>query len=258
MTHNIFISYSRKDIGIVRTIKTEIEQATKVECWMDLDGIVSGKPSFTNAIVDAINTCPIFLFMLSRNSQQSEYALKELDFAYKKHREENKHVVIIFIEDCQMTDYFSFEYQKADSIIWTDLLQRQKLLGNLKQWAQEVKSSNIHADDSMVMEGDRNDRNGGQKESFKKRNFSLNLMLSSKSGCAFSVILMIFIGFVFIPRLFLYTSPPSSAKRSGSDDEADFVDTELPDVCDIPEECVIDPYDSTILYVADSVGEDLY
>ena len=52
MTHNIFISYSRKDIDIVRTIKTEIEQATKVECWMDLDGIVSGKPSFTNAIVD--------------------------------------------------------------------------------------------------------------------------------------------------------------------------------------------------------------
>ena len=134
MKYDIFISYCRKDIEAVKALKQEIEAATLAACWMDLDGIESGNPKFTKIIIRAINACPIFLFILTEASQQSENALKELDFAYKKHREEGKKVVIVYIEPCQMNDEFSFDYGKADTIDWQNPLQREKLIRDLKKW----------------------------------------------------------------------------------------------------------------------------
>jgi len=101
---------------------------------MDLEGIESGNPKFTKIIVRAINSCPIFLFMLSEASQRSENALKELDFAYDKYHEEGKKVVIVYIEPCKMNDEFKFDYLKADTIDWQNPLQREKLIRDLKAW----------------------------------------------------------------------------------------------------------------------------
>ncbi len=131
---DIFISYCRRDIEKVKRIKQEIETETLAQCWMDLEGIESGNPKFTKIIVRAINSCPIFLFMLSEASQQSENALKELDFAYDKYHEEGKKVVIVYIEPCKMNDEFKFDYQKADTIDWQNPLQREKLIRDLKVW----------------------------------------------------------------------------------------------------------------------------
>ena len=80
MNRKIFISYSRQDIAIVRNIKEEIEQTTGEKCWMDLDGIESGR-RFTKVIIEAIESCEIFLFMRSAQSQDSKYALLELNYA---------------------------------------------------------------------------------------------------------------------------------------------------------------------------------
>lgn len=132
--YDIFISYCRKDIEIVKAFKQEIMDTTMASCWMDLDGIESGSPKFTKIIIEAINTCPIFLFMLTEASQLSENALKELDFAYKKYREDGKKVVIVYIQPCLMNDELSFDYGKADTIDWQNPLQREKLICNLKEW----------------------------------------------------------------------------------------------------------------------------
>ncbi|MDO5482411.1 MAG: TIR domain-containing protein, partial [Bacteroidaceae bacterium] len=142
---DIFISYCRRDIEKVKRIKQEIEAETQAQCWMDLEGIESGNPKFTKMIIRAINSCPIFLFMLSEASQQSENALKELDFAYKKHREEGKKVAIVYIEPYKMNDEFSFDYGKADTIDWQNPLQREKLIRNLKAWTNyEAKLAETH------------------------------------------------------------------------------------------------------------------
>lgn len=132
--YDIFISYCRKDIEIVKAFKQEIMDKTLASCWMDLYGIESGNPRFTKSIIDAINACPIFLFMLTEASQQSENALKELDFAYKKYREVGKKVVIVYIQPCIMNDELSFDYAKADTIDWQNMLQREKLISDLKEW----------------------------------------------------------------------------------------------------------------------------
>lgn len=181
MERKIFISYCRRNLAKVLEIKAEIERATGVECWIDLEDIESGKPSFTVAIVDAINACPIFLFMLSEDSQKSENAKKELDFAYKKQKETKKDVVIVFVEECQMNDYFIYDYQKADTIDWHIPEQREKLLKHLKLWLKDVGQAGINDGSSTFLLG--NDYyyglNGKQKDYAEA---VLMYQLASKQG----------------------------------------------------------------------------
>ena len=88
MEHDIFISYSRKNLNRVKVIKEEIEQEIGRECWMDLNDIESGDLHFPKAIADGIIACKIFLFMRSKESQLSKFALKELKFAEEKNKNE--------------------------------------------------------------------------------------------------------------------------------------------------------------------------
>lgn len=129
MAKEIFISYSRKDFDKVKAIKDEIDREVGIDCWMDLDGIESGE-QFKKVIIKAINEHDTFLFMLSTSSMASPYALKELGFAANK----RKRVILVFIEPCQMTDDFLFDYQDYDNIDWNNTLQHNKLLGNLHKW----------------------------------------------------------------------------------------------------------------------------
>lgn len=135
MEREIFISYSRKDLERVKDIKKMIEQETGVHCWMDLKAIESGAPQYTQDIVDGINSCQTFLFMLSKESQKSRFALRELNLASKKaEQDKQKHVVIVNIDDCKMCDEFFLMYGLTDTIAWSDTPQREKLLRDLKSW----------------------------------------------------------------------------------------------------------------------------
>ena len=135
MAREIFISYSRKDLDKIKSIKGEIERSTGAECWMDLNAIESGTAQFTQDIVAGIRDSRVFLFMLSTNSQNSEFALRELNFAFKKAKaDKQKHVIIVNVDGCQMNDDFDFLYGLTDTIAWTDQPQREKLLRDLKKW----------------------------------------------------------------------------------------------------------------------------
>ncbi len=127
--YGVFISYSRKDLELVKDIKTEIDRLIGIDCWMDLDGIESGE-QFEDVIINAICKCDTILFMMSANSMQSEWALDELDFA--KH--EKKRIVLVSIDNTEMAGKFYFRYHKYDTITWTNLPQREKLIRNLKSW----------------------------------------------------------------------------------------------------------------------------
>ena len=143
MERKIFISYSRRDLKVVKKIKEQIELYSGAKCWMDLEGIESGNPEFTKAIVEGINECEIFLFMLSNNSQLSTFALKELDLAYKKVNEcqGKKKVVMVNIDSCQMLDDFYLMYSRTDIIEWNNASQREKLLRDLCKWIEKTDNS---------------------------------------------------------------------------------------------------------------------
>ena len=138
MERDIFISYSRKDIELVKQIKQGIERSIGVQCWMDLNGIESGNPHFTKEIIDGINNCKVFLFMLSKQSQESEFALKEIKHAYKKRKTHGINVVMINIDGCELTDEFDFDYGDADTILWSNEPQRDKLIRDLRIWTGSI------------------------------------------------------------------------------------------------------------------------
>ena len=134
MKYDVFISYSRANLEVVKSIKAEIEMTTGVKCWMDLEGIESGVPRFTKSIIDGIKQCQIFLFMCSAQSQSSEFALRELNFADKR----CPHIVIVHIDTIKMNEEFEFLYGLTDAIDWNNLPQREKLLRDIKKWISDI------------------------------------------------------------------------------------------------------------------------
>ena len=150
--YDVFISYSRWNLDKVKAIKKEIEQVTGAECWMDLNAIESGATQFTQDIVDGINSCSVFLFMLSEESQDSKFALRELNFAMKKNEEDKqKHVVIVNIDDCHLTDEFEFMYGLTDTIVWNNQPQREKLLRDVSKWIEERAGMYIEEHDDRAI-----------------------------------------------------------------------------------------------------------
>lgn len=132
--YDVFISYSRKNKDAVSAIKGYLE-SQGFSCWMDLEGIESGSREFSEHIINAIDASSAMLFFLSAESQESEWALKEIDYATDEH----KHVVIVRFNDDQMTKKFRFEFKRADIIDWRLPEQRGKLLRDMRSWSGRVE-----------------------------------------------------------------------------------------------------------------------
>ena len=142
--YDVFISYSRKDLELVKGIKKEIDRLVGIDCWMDLDGIESGE-QFEDVIISAIDRSDTLLFMMSRASMTSEWALDEIDFAKRK----GKRIILIAIERVEMTDKFYFRYHKYDNIDWNNLPQREKLIRDLRKWFNKNHSVCQHDEQTL-------------------------------------------------------------------------------------------------------------
>ena len=130
--HDIFISYSRKNKDAVLPIKDEIERLG-LTCWIDLSDIPCGTENFKKKVIPGIRQLHVaFLFFLSAESQSSEYAMKEINFAKKRAK---KRVILVRFNDDEMTDEFYFDFQDTDIIDWRVLEQKEKLLRDLKSWS---------------------------------------------------------------------------------------------------------------------------
>ena len=131
--YDVFISYSRENKDAVLPIKDEIEHTLGLKCWIDLSDIPCGTESFKEKVISGINqTRMAFLFFLSAKSQESEYAIKEINFAKKIAK---KRVILVRFNDDKMTDKFAFDYQDADIIDWRVPEQKEKLLRDLRFWS---------------------------------------------------------------------------------------------------------------------------
>lgn len=131
MNRDVFISYSRKNYNAVMEIKSQIDDATGADCWMDLKGgIETGAARYDTEIIEGIKSCNVFLFMLSNQSQESENAIGEIDLAKAR----GKRIVLVNIDNCELNDYFILHYGRADIIYWQNALQREKLLRDVKCW----------------------------------------------------------------------------------------------------------------------------
>lgn len=84
MHHQVFISYSRKDIEAVNAIREILEQ-NGISYWIDKEGIFSGE-NYKEVIVDAIETAKAVIFVSSVNSNASINVIRELGYAVKQRR----------------------------------------------------------------------------------------------------------------------------------------------------------------------------
>ena len=129
MPHDIFISYSRRDLAAVKPIKEELE-SLGFSCWMDLEGIESGSPEFTEKIAEAIGESTAVLFFLSTASQASRWSLNELRLA----RSKGRRIVLVRFNKEPMQDKFILEFGGSDIIDWRTSEQREKLGRDLSRW----------------------------------------------------------------------------------------------------------------------------
>lgn len=133
--YDVFISYSRKDFEEVNAFIDILKQCIPtLDIWFDLDGIESGD-EFRDKIIYAIKRSKYLFFFLSKNSDQSEWTRKELQFARGKEIK----IIPLLLEGVQLRemDWFLFEFGGLDCIDITDPKQLEKVLKNLAKWTNK-------------------------------------------------------------------------------------------------------------------------
>ncbi len=126
---DIFVSYSRADIDIVRKLVDDIHAKSKARCWVDWNGIESGD-QFVDVIINAIDKVNTVLFILSDNSMSSEFARKEIDYA----RNTGKKIVPVVVDGGKLRGWFLFFFGSVDYIDIKVPMQYDKLLRNIGDW----------------------------------------------------------------------------------------------------------------------------
>jgi hypothetical protein len=133
MEHNIFISYSRKDLAKAKQIISWIESNIKeAKCWYDIDGIESSD-QFEHVIIKAIDACQIVVFLLSEHSMCSNYTEKEIKYATNI----NKKIVVLKIDNHKLEGWYLFTFSTIDIINYDNKEQKGKLLRDLGKWLAE-------------------------------------------------------------------------------------------------------------------------
>ena len=100
--HDVFISYSAKEIGKAEHVRRVLEK-NGIMCWMAPADIPGGS-NYTKEIPIAIRDCQVFVLMLSTNAQNSHWVLKELDSAVNN----GKVILPFMLENCELNDEFNF------------------------------------------------------------------------------------------------------------------------------------------------------
>lgn len=88
----VFISYSRNDLEIVDQFVSSLTQAG-IDIWLDREDIKVGN-SWRKEIVDAIDECDAFVFMMSSNSVASKNVHKEIILS----QDSNKPIYVVMLE----------------------------------------------------------------------------------------------------------------------------------------------------------------
>ncbi|HCR71678.1 MAG TPA: hypothetical protein DIW23_09555 [Anaerolineae bacterium] len=88
----IFISYSRNDLEVVDKFATSLQQAG-IDTWIDRESIKVGN-SWRKEIVEAIDNCDAFVFIMSSNSIASKNVHKEIILS----QDSGKPIYVVMLE----------------------------------------------------------------------------------------------------------------------------------------------------------------
>lgn len=109
---DIFISYSRIDANIVKSIYEWLEKVG-YKCWLDIDGMFSGT-SYKKIIVNAIKRAKVLLFMSSENSNKSRNVVSEVSIAM----EYGKKVIPVRLDMSPYSESIEYDIINHDYVVY--------------------------------------------------------------------------------------------------------------------------------------------
>ena len=102
MGQDVFISYKSEEFQEADWVRQQLESGG-INCWLAPNSITGGA-SYATEIPQAIRSCRVFVLILSRRAQLSQWVPKELDQAINC----GKIIMPFMLENCPLEDDFSF------------------------------------------------------------------------------------------------------------------------------------------------------
>lgn len=126
MTHQVFISYARKDREKVEML-TKFLDKHNISYWIDKIGIYSGD-DFKKVIIDAIECAKVVIFVSSANSNDSSNVVKEISNASKR----DKKIVPILLDNTPYNNAISYDIANNNHLLFEDVIaDRSNLIASI-------------------------------------------------------------------------------------------------------------------------------
>jgi|GEM_PF-6214911 len=123
--YDLFISYSRKDTDVVKSIVTKL-QTHGFTVWIDENGVESGD-AFKSVIAGAIKESKLFLFFSSISSNESHWTIKEVNLAVHLRKE----IIPVKLDGTEYCDSILFDLAGLDYIDYANLEKRDAFIDKL-------------------------------------------------------------------------------------------------------------------------------
>jgi DNA-binding beta-propeller fold protein YncE len=130
MAHDVFISYSSEDKTVADAVCATLE-SRKIRCWIAPRDVTPGQ-AFAASLINAVKSSRVMVLVLSEDSNQSQYVLRELNEAVDK----GIPIIPFRIEDVDPSEELRF-YIK--SLHWLDAMD-PPLERHLKRLADSVQA----------------------------------------------------------------------------------------------------------------------
>lgn len=126
MTHNVFISYSRKDKEAANCL-CEILKENGIAYWIDKEGIYSSS-NYKELIVDAVDVSQAVIFISSANSNTSINVIREVGYAVNM----NKPILPLILDDAPYAKSIRLDISDIDQIDFRNpAMSSKKLITSL-------------------------------------------------------------------------------------------------------------------------------
>ena len=131
--NEVFISYSRKDLDIVKPIYESLI-ASGIKCWLDVEGMYSGV-SYKKVIVEAIKHSKVLLFISSENSNKSSNVVSEVSLAMSH----GKRVIPVRLDMTPYAESIEYDIINHDYVVYDKSRLEDSNTEMLKKIASTIK-----------------------------------------------------------------------------------------------------------------------
>ncbi len=140
--YDVFVSYARADLAGANGMENPVSHilslldSSGISFWIDREGIYSGQ-QFAETITNAIQRSRLFVFLSSRNSNNSEWTAREIFEAV----DEGKTIIPVCLDNWQYSPSFRLILRPLDRIDYYKGGQDEQLVKSVRKALDDLPSS---------------------------------------------------------------------------------------------------------------------